>query len=777
MKLLNRLKLSQKMYLGFGIIISIMICILGYTYYNYINESDAIDSNITTYKVIDESNSILISLLNMETGARGFALSGKDEFLAPFEQGEADFNLHLTAIKELTKENDSQQARLIELEEQYLKWYEWETQKIIGGRREVNEGSLKMDDIVALARTDKGKNQMDSIREILNEIISEERGTLSLRYTILNSANEKTGLVISIGGIIAVLCSILISLFTSHAISNPIKKLVKSVEHITQQTYQESLTFPADKEFGILIHRFNDMQLAIQSRETELNKKNETLKLQMLEVNEANRLKSQFLANMSHELRTPLNSIIGFTNRVIKKSGDLLPPVQQENLTIVLDEARHLLELINSLLDYSKIESGKMEVHPEKFNLVDVINEVYTMTKTLAEGKNITYIQETFDSEMIPMQSDRLKIKQILINLLSNAFKYSDQGTIILSVEKKERSYSIKVSDEGIGISEEDLVHIFEEFRQVDGSYARKVGGTGLGLSITKKFVELLGGNIKVSSQIRAGSCFQVEFPFDIDDHSVELSGKGEELLTLKKKVLCIDDDFNVQRLYKQYLNEYSIEVIALYGDENIIDKVIEINPDLILLDIMLPKKDGWEILTELKNHADTRHIPIVMNSVLSEQKLAYQMKADDYLIKPVSQEELIELINRNLSHKNQRDILVADDDENFLKLVGQYLKEENIPFRLANDGEEALKQARYKKPDLLILDIMMPKKDGFMVIEELQQTKELRDIPIVVVTAKDLTNLEKTELQNRANAVIQKSTIMLDSMMQTLIEKLKESL
>ncbi len=777
MKLLNKFKLSQKLYLGFGIIISIMIGILGYTYFNYINETDAIDSNITTYKVIDESNSIMISLLNMETGARGFALSGKDEFLEPFEQGEEEFNLHLSAIKELTKENESQQLRLIELEEQYEKWYEWETQRIIEGRRKVNEGLLEMEDIVALARTDKGKNQMDSIRELLNEIISEERSTLSLRYTILNMANEKTGFVISIGGIIAVLCSLLISLFTSHTISTPIKKLVKSVENITQQTYQESLNFSADKEFGILIQRFNDMQLAIQSREKELNKKNETLKLQMLEVNEANRLKSQFLANMSHELRTPLNSIIGFTNRVLKKSGDLLPPVQQENLVIVLDEARHLLELINSLLDYSKIESGKMEVHPEKFNLVDVIHEVFTMTKTLTEGKDLRYIQETYGLEQIPMQSDRLKIKQILINLLSNAFKYSERGTITLSIDKNEGFYCIQVRDEGIGISEEDLVHIFEEFRQVDGSYARKVGGTGLGLSITKKFVELLGGRIKVSSQIGEGSCFQVDLPVDLNNPDEQVDQRDGDIQPAKKKVLCIDDDFNVQRLYKQYLNEYQIEVVALYGDEMIVEKVIEINPDLILLDIMLPKKDGWEILSELKNNMYTKHIPIVMNSVLSEKNLAYQMKADDYLIKPVSQEELIELINRNLSNQNERDILVADDDENFLKLVGQYLTEEHIPFRLACNGEEALKQALNKKPDLLILDIMMPKKDGFMVIEELQQTKELKDIPIVVVTAKDLTNLEKAELQKRTNAVIQKSSMVLESMMQTLIEKLKESL
>jgi signal transduction histidine kinase len=296
---------------------------------------------------------------------------------------------------------------------------------------------------------------------------------------------------------------------------------------------------------------------------------------------------------MSHELRTPLNSIIGFTNRVLKKSGDNLPQMQQENLHIVLEEAQHLLELINSLLDYSKIEAGKMELHIENFNLLKVMDEVYSMTKTLSDSKNLCYKQESYTNEAIPITSDRIKVKQIFINLVSNAFKYSEKGTITFSIENVNDYYCIKVSDEGVGISRENLDYIFEEFRQVDGSYTRKVGGTGLGLSITKKFVELLGGKIQVTSELGIGSCFTVYLPVNIEEKREDFIIDGNFSNEYKKKVLCVDDDINVQKLYKQYLNEYDIDVISLNGQESIIEKVIEIVPDVILLDIMLPNKDG----------------------------------------------------------------------------------------------------------------------------------------------------------------------------------------
>jgi len=387
---------------------------------------------------------------------------------------------------------------------------------------------------------------------------------------------------------------------------------------------------------------------------------------------------------------------------------------------------------------------------------------------------NKSFIQK----KNIPIVSDRIKIKQILINLLSNAIKYSEKGTIRLSLEKIKSYYCIKVEDEGLGIAHENIDNIFDEFRQIDGSYTRKVGGTGLGLSITKKFVIMLGGKIEVTSILGVGSCFTVYLPTEllttkVDD--LDLCEEGKASVHTKIKVVCVDDDPNVQRLYKQYLNEQGFETIALNGKEDVVAKIIEIEPDVVLLDIMLPNKDGWEILAELKNSSKTKRVPIIMASVLSEKNLAFRMKADEYLIKPVSQEELIDTILRIISKKDCIEVLVADDDENFLNLMGQYLSEESMDYRLAKDGVDALELMKKKKPDLVILDIMMPKKDGFTVIDEIQKNSEWKGIPIIVVTAKDLTNKEKEQLQERTNMVIQKSGTHIENVMEMILKRIKE--
>lgn len=763
--------------MGFGIVIALMVFILIYTYINYDNQTKAVDDNLSSAEIIQEADEILLSLLNMETGARGYAITGSEDFLEPFYKGENDYIDHYSHLEKLIKDKKYEIEYLKLLNEKYLRWFDWETTQVIDNRTKVNEGTLSMAELVDIVNSQIGKSEMDSIRNIVSKLIEEEKETQEIRYQTLIEAEQKTGYVMTFGGFFTAVLSIAISIFTALSISRPVKLLIAATNNIKEQKYQEQLKLTSDKDINLLINGFNEMQDMIKSRENELNIKNTALKAQMAEVNEANKLKSQFLANMSHELRTPLNSIIGFTNRVIKKSGENLPATQLENLSIVRDEANHLLELINGILDYSKIEAGKMEIHAENFNLLKVAEEVYQMTKTLAETQNIGYKQTAFTDTEIPIYSDRMKVKQILINLLSNAFKYSESGTVTFSVGKKESNYYIRVKDEGVGISQEDLSHIFDEFRQVDGTYTRKVGGTGLGLSITKKFVEMLGGEIKVCSTVGKGSCFTVILPENIAYKAENLTENEEDIINAydRKTIVCVDDDPNIQRLYRQYLNDYEFKTIALNGQENVLEKIQEIHPDAILLDIMLPTKDGWEILSELKDNADTRNIPVIMASVLSEKKLAYRMKADEYLIKPVTQDELLDTIMRTISKKRGIDVLVGDDDENFLNLIGQFLEEEGIPYRLAKDGEAVLKEMQFKKPDILILDIMMPKKDGFTVIEEVRSKEEIKDTPIIVVTAKDLTNKEKEELHERTSIVIQKSAVMMDTVMETLVKRIKE--
>ena len=775
--MLNRLGFSQKLYLGFGVIILLMVGLLGYTYINYNAQVQAVDTDLKTHEIIKEADGLLESLLNMETGARGYAITGQDNFLDPYNQGKAAYDQYFNSIKRLTLDSPALQKHLADLQKQYQQWLDWENNHLIASRKKVLSGQMKMEDIIALVQTNTGKNIMDNMRTTIVGIIDQEQQLLASRNEKLREVKQTTGIMTAVGGLLVVTFAIIISVLTSLSISRPLKRLVVATENIKTQAYQEPLRLNVGKEFNSLMQNFNAMQAAIKSREDELKRKNEMFRAKIEEVNEANRLKSQFLANMSHELRTPLNSIIGFTARVLKKSGESLPPLQKENLEIVKDEAQHLLALINDLLDYSKIEAGKMEIHIEAFNIAEVIEEVQIMTQTLSEGKNIRYEQDIPDSKSLLMTSDRLKVKQILINLLSNAFKYSDKGTVTLTVRQVNNAYCLQFRDEGIGISPDNINNIFDEFRQVDGSYTRKVGGTGLGLSITKKFVEMLGGSIQVTSELGRGSCFTVFLPQDLAAKKIGGDGleTGKKNTRQRIKIVCVDDDLNVQRLYRQYLDDREFELIPLYGHEDIVGKIMESAPDMIILDIMLPVRDGWDILTELKSHPKIKTIPVVMVSVLSEKNLAFKMKADEYLIKPVTQEELLETIMRTVSRKDGLDILVADDDEHFSNLIGQFLAEEFLPYRLAIDGEEAIKQMLVKKPSILILDIMLPKKDGISVLEEIKKREELKGIPVIVVTAKDLDTKEKKKILSSANLIIQKSGVTVDNLMEILVKTIKE--
>lgn len=514
---------------------------------------------------------------------------------------------------------------------------------------------------------------------------------------------------------------------------------------------------------------------------TERKKIDEDLKTQTTEAIEANRLKSQFLANMSHELRTPLNSIIGFTTRVIKKTEGILPEMHQENLIIVKDEAQHLLSLINDLLDYSKIEAGKMVASIESFDLGQIIDEAVSMTQSIREDKNLKFEKRIADDIDLEIKSDCIKSKQILINLLSNAFKYSDEGTVELIVDRTDTLFKIEVKDQGIGISEEDLNNIFEEFHQVDGSYTRKVGGTGLGLAITKRFVEMIGGEIEVKSEIGTGSSFTVYLPIDynisndIKQIAVNDVLKEKSVNIEKEKVIAfIEDDFSTRRLYSQYLKEegfYPVSIDEEQSLEKMIQRVIELKPQAIILDIILKNKDGWEVLNSLKQNPETKYIPVIMSSVLNEEKIAYKLYADEYLVKPVMQEELISAINRIVKDEKDIEVLVVDDDENYLKLLGQYLDETQISYMTAIDGEQAITMIERHNPNLVILDLMMPGVNGFEVLDWIRKSEKHSDISAIVVSAKDLTEKEKNELLNNANMIIHKSGMQIEEVMKEVLK------
>jgi len=504
------------------------------------------------------------------------------------------------------------------------------------------------------------------------------------------------------------------------------------------------------------------------------------------ELEQATRLKSEFLANMSHELRTPMNSIIGFTGRAIKKAGDLLPERQLKNLRTVERNAHHLLYLINSLLDLSKIEAGKMEVFIEPFPLGPLVAEVVELTRSLVTDKGLE-ITTHLPTEEIVLHSDKVKLKQILINLISNAVKFTEQGSVTISARllgsdarandpfcRPDAEYvSLGVTDTGVGISEEAQQYVFQAFRQVDGSATRTAGGTGLGLAITKNVTELLKGKIDVESRPGVGTTFTITVPVKIADQAgvhrkdVQVLAEGEPA-EAGPTVLCIDDDPEVIELLRQYLADEGYQVIAALSADEGIRLAKERGPFAITLDLHMPYKDGWTTLSELKDDETTRDIPVVIVTVMENKALGYRLGATDYLQKPVSGEELIGAINRILTRRAQS-VLVVDDEPAARDLIRQVLEDEKIVVREAHNGLDALEALKQAIPDVILLDLMMPGMDGFETLLRLEENEQWAAIPVIVVTAKTLGEAERSFLDERVEAVIQKAGMTTESLLKEL--------
>ena len=477
--------------------------------------------------------------------------------------------------------------------------------------------------------------------------------------------------------------------------------------------------------------------------------------------------KSQFLANMSHELRTPMNAIIGFTRLVMRRAQDQLPRQQYENLEKILVSADHLLSLINHVLDLSKIEAGQMEVRHTKVEIEPLIDLCLRTVEPMIGDKRLTLAKD-IGPDLPVLDSDPDKLKQILINLMSNALKFTEQGEVTVSARRTGDDVELAVTDTGIGIPPESVELIFEEFRQVDSSSTREYGGTGLGLSITRHLCHLIGGRIAVDSTVGAGSTFTVTLPVASEGTVAATprrrgNGNGQARPTAaadaapaaRNTVLAIDDDPNAIFLLRENLAElgYAVEG-ATSGDEGL-RKARTMRPAAITLDIVMPQKDGWQVLHELKSDTETRDIPVIMLSIVDQKDLGYRLGAADYLIKPFDRETIVHALLRHAPIRGR--VLVVDDDPLVIDLVRQLLDHEDYEIHAAGDGQEALKMIAREPPDVILLDLLMPRMDGFSVIDALNKDRRWRDIPVIVLTAKTLTEEEGQRLHDRALAVIQK--------------------
>ncbi len=496
----------------------------------------------------------------------------------------------------------------------------------------------------------------------------------------------------------------------------------------------------------------------------ELKDKADELARQKEKAEESTQMKSQFLANMSHELRTPMNSILGLTELILESST--LKGKNKERLEVVLKSGKRLMNLINDILDLSKIEAGRMDIREDQVILDELIEDVDNAISPLAHNKNIEFRVKRDMNTHIHVNTDKGKVTQVLINLLGNAVKFTDKGYVELGISAPdENTLKFDVVDSGIGMSQDNLQIIFEEFRQVDGTTTRKYGGTGLGLTICKKIADILKGSITVQSEIGKGSVFTFTVPLKVVDiraeKSVEPKVNVETLIKNRQHpILIIDDDPEIRYTIGQYLISRGYEVVYAEDGEQGMEKAIKIQPFAITLDIMLPKKDGWNILKDFKEHPATKDIPVILISVMGDKNLGYGLGAFEYFVKPISSDKLLTAFAKleNLAKKNIEKIVIVDDDEMEFEKFRREFKNDKLRIEYIKDSTLAYSKILEMQPDLIILDLLMPNLDGLGLSHKLKSNKETRHIPIIISTAKDLTEDEKTSLNNTVEEITVKS-------------------
>jgi signal transduction histidine kinase/DNA-binding response OmpR family regulator len=483
----------------------------------------------------------------------------------------------------------------------------------------------------------------------------------------------------------------------------------------------------------------------------------------------ANRAKSTFLANMSHELRTPMNAIIGYSEMLAEEAEDEGHDEMIPDLTKINAAGKHLLALINDILDLSKIEAGRMDLYLERFDVRQMLDEaVDTVSPLIAKNENRLVTE--FGDGLGSIRADLTKLRQSLFNLLSNAAKFTEGGTVTLVVNRDRRDDSdwitLSVTDTGIGIKGESLEHVFEEFSQADDSTSRDYGGTGLGLPISRRFCRMMGGDISVTSEYGVGSTFTIELPAQVDAlEAAKASAKSDPRPAKAvpagvRPILVIDDDQNSRDLLQRTLEADGHSVATASGGEEGLDLARRLQPLLITLDVMMPGLDGWAVLKELKSDPTLRHIPVMMVTIEGEQDLGYTLGAVEHLTKPVDREKLLQLVSHHAGPDGGGVALVVDDDGAMRSLFSRALSEDGWIVDEAENGAQALERATERRPDLVVLDLMMPVMDGFDFLFEFRLRDDWTAVPVIVVTAKDLTEEDRQRLNGGVERIIEKGAL-----------------
>ena len=545
-----------------------------------------------------------------------------------------------------------------------------------------------------------------------------------------------------------------------------IQKDVQNMRKLVNETSDEKAEEASVEMMELAFSRMSDEVNAL------IDLKTKEMATARDEAREASSAKSRFFANMSHELRTPLNAIIGYSEMLLEDCEDLGNEEMVPDLKRITNSSKHLLSLINNVLDLSKIEAGKMDMYFTPFNIDTMIETIKDVSGPLASKNNNEFIIK--NNVKGEMTSDETKLRQCIVNFLSNAFKFTENGQVALvigskNIDKKEY-VNFDIKDTGIGMTEDQLGKLFDTYTQAERSTSAKYGGTGLGLSISKHFAEMMGGGVEVSSKVGEGSTFSIFVPrVSLDEEQIEEEDfENPEIQKGDEYILLVDDDKATHDVVKRAIKKEGHTVFSCFDGDEGIEQARKVEPKLILLDVLMPGRDGWSVLKELKKDKKLKNIPVVITSVLNEESLASSLGADDYMKKPIDRTFFLNIVKRYITEKDQK-VLIVDDDENTRDLLNKILNNEGYLSIDAKNGEDALERVK-EKPDLIVLDLDMPKMDGFEFIERTQE--DGIKIPIVVFSGKDITAVEEKMLSKFTEGIVKK-----ESKVQTLVNEVNQIL
>ena len=631
-------------------------------------------------------------------------------------------------------------------------------------------------------------------------------GTVTVELSLENTINNQRGLVLrgALYTLLGLVLTGMLAIRIGRAVTDPILEITRGVQALEEGRLDTRIQASAKGEIELLQKGINSMAASLQQghehmqeqiqlatselRNTlaELESKNEELEVQRERAQEANVSKSQFLANMSHELRTPLNAIIGYSEMLEEEVKEVGDSQYASDILKINTAGKHLLALINDILDLSKIEAGKMSVFLETTDILAISQYTVATIKPLAEKNRNTLILDC-PEEIGEMYSDITKIRQVLFNLLSNACKFSKDGEVRLRVRRVQQHggdwIRFDVSDTGIGMSEDQMRHLFEAFSQADASISRNYGGTGLGLAICKRFSEIMGGTLEAQSEAGRGSTFSLTLPAEASVHMAAgpiappaaLADDASDSAVLRARlmnvdaqvekerrvkpstILVIDDDASMHDLLNRLLVREGFYVEVAQNGEIGLRKARDLKPDVIVLDVLMPGMDGWGVLSRLKNSPETADIPVVMLTMVDDRSKGYALGVTDYIYKPVDRDRLMTTLKRCVRYGDTSPVLVVDDDASQRDLLKRTLEKEGWEIMRAHNGRAALEAVNARLPSVIILDLMMPEMDGFEFVNRLREDPRTRDVPVIVLTAMDLSQADEKLLAMDVTEILEK--------------------